>query len=134
MKTEILATAEAMFGCGWVWLVLDHGKRLRILCTYNAGTPYGEAYRRQDTDKNTGEKLGSPDYMFATRNAVRGSGAQYILPLLNVNCWEHAWITDYGVLGKRDYLENWWNSVNWDVVASRLGKTISGSLRQPYDS
>lgn len=130
MKTEVIATAEAMFGCGWVWLVLDHDKRLRILCTYNAGTPYGEAFRRQDTDMNTGETLGNANYMSVVRNAARGSGAQYIFPLLNVNCWEHAWIQDYGVLGKRQYLESWWASIDWEVVANRLGKTVMAPGRQ----
>jgi len=130
MKTEILATAEAMFGCGWVWLVLDQGKRLRILCTYNAGTPYGEAYRRQNTDVNTGETLGTANDS-PQRSAVRGQGVQNILPLLNVNCWQHAWITDYGVLGKKAYLEHWWNRVDWGVVAGRMGGAMLGSIRQP---
>ncbi|KAH0605080.1 uncharacterized protein H6S33_005062 [Morchella sextelata] len=122
MKAEMLATAEAMFGSGWVWLVLDMGKRLRILCTYNAGSPYGQAHRRQETDMNTTGKLQrSAEYSVATAKANKPYGAQEFIPLLNINCWEHAWIVDYGVRGKQEYLENLWERIDWEKVESRLG-------------
>jgi len=37
-RAEFLKAAEAQFGSGWVWLVLDRG-RLRIVKTANADTP-----------------------------------------------------------------------------------------------
>lgn len=118
----MLATAEAIFGSGWVWLVLDMGKRLRILCTYNAGSPYGQAHRRQETDMNTtGKLLRSDEYSVATARANKSYGAQEFIPLLNINCWEHAWIVDYGVRGKQKYLENLWDKIDWEKVDSRLG-------------
>lgn len=122
MRTELLTTAASMFGNGWVWLVFDQNKNLRILCTYNAGTPYGAAHRRQDTDMNTRKTLGDNNISYMTdtlRSVTQGNNSNWAVPLLNINCWEHAWLEDYGIGGKERYLEAVWDRIDWNVVASR---------------
>ena len=40
--------------------------------------------------------------------------------LLTVNTWEHVWLRDWGIGGKKAYLEEWWRAINWDVVEANF--------------
>jgi superoxide dismutase, Fe-Mn family len=61
LRREMLMTANAMFGPGFVWLVLK-GRRLAVLPTYLAGSPYPQAHwRQQSTDMNTTGANGSAE-------------------------------------------------------------------------
>lgn len=135
LKLDFLATASAMFGPGFVWLVKNREKEglLQILCTYNAGSPYPSAYaRRQPVDMNTQ----SPDTPLANQHAgsmglhshnstTLAPGGLHVDPILCVNTWEHVWMMDYGIAGKDEYLERWWNRINWDHVSEAYNSSTT---------
>ncbi|KAJ5602121.1 Manganese/iron superoxide dismutase [Penicillium lagena] len=126
LKLDFLATANAMFGPGFVWLAknLDSQGLMHIFCTYNAGSPYPAAHsRQQPVDMNThspdaplGNQFAGSMGAHAPGQKTMAPGALDVQPILCVNTWEHAWMMDYGIAGKEEYLERWWDRINWDVV------------------
>lgn len=118
-----------MFGPGFVWLVQDNSVSsgpLAVLATYLAGSPLSGAHeRRQSHDLNTHnndsyQQLNSAGAFGKNANIRRGPqkplGGIDVTPLLCVNTWEHVWLHDYGITGKRKYLENWWGKIDWNKV------------------
>lgn len=127
-----------MFGPGFVWLVKQNTgpkptpENLAILTTYIAGSPYsGAHFRQQPIDLNTKttgitQKMSAMDYgtnMFAgsfgphsIRNTPLAPGGVELEVLMCVSTWEHVWLLDHGVDGKRRFLEAWWDKINWAVV------------------
>ncbi|KAK6334160.1 hypothetical protein TWF696_002662 [Orbilia brochopaga] len=127
LRETMTATALACFSNAFVWLVIDEASRkMRVLTTYNAGTPYGAAHRRQSIDTNTTTPSGeaSPSTTDYQANLARLSdgteGRTPFTPLLCVNVWEHAWLFDYGFDGKERYLDNWWKCIDWATVWGKL--------------
>jgi Fe-Mn family superoxide dismutase len=144
LRTTMLDTAAAMFGPGFVWLVWarNQGANIsrgdfRILTTYLAGTPYPEAgFRRQGIDTNTTNPSTYNDYRNAEPVNTAGAfgswsaagrenssippGGTSLMPVLCVNTWEHVYIYDYGLLGKRKFLADWWDAVDWSRVDARV--------------
>ena len=76
----------------------------------------GWAWLYADKDKNL--KIGSTpnqDNPLMDSSDIKGT------PLLALDVWEHAYYLKYQ--NKRaDYIENWWNVVNWDFVQQRFEK------------
>ena len=148
LRTTMLDTAAAMFGPGFVWLVWTQGDltsgtqgsmapNWRILSTYNAGTPFPEAgYRQQGLDMNTSNAPGFANYMNSEPVRPVGAFGRYsesgqkeqripvgsigLDPMLCVNTWEHVWLYDFGVKGKRKFLADWWDAVDWSVVRNNM--------------
>ena len=68
----------------------------------------------------------------ASRSHNLAPGGLDLTPVLCVNTWEHVYLVDYGVGaydpstgtkvgGKRAFVEEWWNKIDWNVVADRAG-------------
>ncbi|KAL1303678.1 hypothetical protein AAFC00_007032 [Neodothiora populina] len=120
LRQTMLHTADSMFGPGFVWLVYTKDGNWRILNTYLAGTPYAEAgYRQQDRDMNTvANTAGAFGVSSAAgkKQAALPPGAVSVVPVLCVNTWEHVYLADFGVDGKQEYLQRWWDAINWYSV------------------
>jgi superoxide dismutase, Fe-Mn family len=117
-KVTFLANAQAMFGGGFVWLVRvkatpgsDNQARFRILRTYNAGSPLAGAHWRTQAQEVS---LGEQSKQVAER--IAKDAVVLVEPVLCVSVWEHSYIVDWKVRGKRQFLDAWWARVNWNVV------------------
>ncbi|KAL1880798.1 hypothetical protein VTK73DRAFT_4968 [Phialemonium thermophilum] len=144
LRREFVVTASAMFGPGFVWLVKVNSRDaapaqanpFRLLTTYLAGSPYpGAHWRRQSVDRNTvaaGDPAAGPLAGPTTTSAAAATGTAGktpapggidITPVLCLNTWEHVWLRDYGFGvggygGKRQFVEQWWETIDWEAVAS----------------
>jgi len=123
-------------------------RQFKILTTYLAGSPLAGAHnRRQPLDMNTqnvgtaeaaGSLRGLSEDAFRRQTEVQNSvgtmgsharsmgmptsfGGVEIEPCLCVNTWEHAYMFDFTINGKMEFLNRWWNLVNWRQVARLSG-------------
>ena len=121
LRNLMFQTALSIHGSGWVWLVVGPSSELRVLATYNSGSPFN-IRARQTQDPNTAANLDSTGRYNVSGIKENRQHEYRILPLLGVNCWEHAYLPDYGVNGKQQYLKNWWAAVNWQRVEHANGR------------
>jgi Fe-Mn family superoxide dismutase len=127
-----------MFGPGFVWLV-KVGDKYTIMNTYIAGSPYaGAHWRRQGRDMNTeadnsssgltrqnvidsmpvANAVGAYGPLSANKTAPGGIS---VLPILCVSTWQHVYMMDWGLSNKKQFLEAWWDKIDWQVVADTAG-------------
>ena len=156
LRSTFLATANALFGPGFVWLVYlndpsTSSSPLAILTTYIAGSPYPQAHFRLQpldmatTSTNIISGMHPQDYASKMARGTAGMvgpsskgdkklapGGQDLEVLLGVNTWEHVWLRDYGIGGKRQYLEAWWDRVDWgraEEMISNRNPTMGRPMR-----
>lgn len=148
LRRDMIATANAMFGPGFVWLVKTKEGKFALLSTYIAGSPYpGAHWRRQTQDMNTqaaiSDATNASDHFrqqaianlpIANTVGMHGQFAQNqkmapggidVTPILCVNTWQHVYMPDWGVLQKKQFLEAWWDHINWNVVADAAGEKFT---------
>lgn len=49
---------------------------------------------------------------------ARRFGGADVIPVLCLNTWQHAYLNDYGVARKREYLARLWERIDWEQVWS----------------
>jgi Fe-Mn family superoxide dismutase len=86
-KEAFTNAALGVFGSGWAWLVIENSKfEIRNSKLLVITTP------NQDTPISQGHT-----------------------PILGIDVWEHAYYLKYQNR-RQEYIENWWNVVNWQQV------------------
>ena len=131
LQEELTTAALSMFGNGYVWLVAEpsSGNKynpLRLIVTFNAGTPYANAHAKEIRTANEVH-----DKMTQTANNAgqigrysgqvhHYSGVVVATPILCLKMWEHQYMRDYGLQGREQYCANWWKRIDWNEVYARL--------------
>lgn len=122
-KNEILLQADVLRGNGWVFLVEDQNKELKIVSCNNDGTPYFYG-RNQTYDLNNVFEFNDYKKLMKQKEDINNGVKDYSLPLICINVWEHAYIVDYGVTGKAKYLEKLFDNIDWNVINTRVFSNI----------
>jgi len=90
-KDAFKNAALTRFGSGWAWLVAKSDGSVAVTSTPNQDSPLmGEA-----------------------------AGCDGSTPILGLDVWEHAYYLNYQNR-RPDYVESFWNIVNWSAVAERF--------------
>lgn len=90
-KGEFKNAAVKRFGSGWAWLCVSGEGSLCVCSTANQDNPI----------------MGK---------AIAGCEGT---PVLGLDVWEHAYYLNYQNR-RPDYIDAWWNTVNWKAVADRF--------------
>lgn len=119
LKQELIGRAAEFNNNGWAFVVEKPDKKLEVVLLNNEGSPYFYN-RNQSTNLNGPISLQQYTKLVADQENVNSQVRDYTLPLLAISLWDHAYLYDYGVDKKKEYLENAWRAIDWDVVSSRV--------------
>ena len=106
-KLQFSEAAKSRFGSGWAWLSVDDTGNLFVSSTPNQDNP-----------------LMYPSCLPVTQTGVHSDVPEIKgYPILALDVWEHAYYLKYQ--NKRpDYIEAFWNVVNWDVVEQNYAMLV----------
>jgi Fe-Mn family superoxide dismutase len=93
-KKQFSEAAMKRFGSGWAWLVQTKEGKLKITSTANQDNPL----------------------MILESVEIKGT------PILALDVWEHAYYLK-NQNKRADYIESWWNVVNWDTSEGLFKKS-----------
>uniref|UniRef100_A0A7S2XZ78 superoxide dismutase n=1 Tax=Fibrocapsa japonica TaxID=94617 RepID=A0A7S2XZ78_9STRA len=103
MKAKFNAAATGQFGSGWSWLGVQADGKLAVVGTPNQDNPLME-----------------------------GATATPMNVILGCDVWEHAYYLKYQNR-RPEYVENWWNVVNWGYVSEIYDKYASKGMPVPVE-
>ncbi|EEB06685.1 ribosomal protein subunit S26 [Schizosaccharomyces japonicus yFS275] len=96
LRDQFLRAGTAVFGDAWLWLVYEQRTHFfSLLFSYNTSS----AVSWGANDWFSQPKLGTS-----------------ITPIMCVNLWQYAYLTDYGLTKKHEYLRRWWDAIDWKEV------------------
>lgn len=103
MKRVFTTESIGVFGSGWVWLGVKEDDTLGILSSSNQDNPL-----------------------------MKGVCNYKMFPILCLDLWEHAYYLNYQ--NKRpDYIDSWWNVVNWEQVSYYWKEYASKKNPVPFE-
>ena len=95
-KDQFGKAAKTLFGSGWAWLILQENK-LKVITTANQDNPVMDTLPKDSNGKT----------------------------LLCIDVWEHAYYLKYQNR-RADYVDAFWNVVNWEFANMKLAKIAKG--------
>lgn len=128
LKEDIINDIEnKLLGQGWFCLVENSNKQFQYLFLQNNGTPYYFP-RNQLFDLNSIITIDEFSYMQRIKDLVNqgvkdpksSKIKDWTLPIIMVNLWDHAYLQDYGVGHRKEYMRNVLDNLNWNVINKRL--------------
>ncbi|KAH8914166.1 manganese and iron superoxide dismutase [Atractiella rhizophila] len=147
LKTYFSSAAMGVEGEGFLWLVLQESKEksLNAEKSINAGVVLTAGTGTMLVQG--GEKRGAWNGVWGVEDAKnlpplnksRSSSPQdrvgrftvssqepwtAIHPLFCLSLYEHCWLKDYGILGKKEYVENFWKVLDWDKLEERFERIL----------
>lgn len=120
LKEDILATVTSpeYLGAGWLFLIEGDDKSLYLQYCFQAGSPYFVG-RSQPYDLNVPLDKATSDELDNIKLDILDKARSYPMPLIAINCWEVAYTADYSTTGRETFIENVWNSLDWDIISKR---------------
>lgn len=120
LKASFLEAALSLEGQGSVFLVETPEKTLEVIACNNTGSA-SSYYRRDSIDLNGGGSEDSVISLNNLKNKVNAREQCFNIDLLALNVWQRAYFTDYK-FDKQQYVEKWFDLIDWNQVDSRLFK------------